>query len=47
MQLQTEIFLVHFVRHIYILRGKSMSYYVCACEMSFNFTGSLTQRSFK
>ena len=46
MQIQTEIFLVLFVRHIYILRGKSVSCYVCACEMSFNFPCPLTQRIF-
>ena len=35
MQMQTEIFLILFVRHIYILRWKCVSCYVCACEMSF------------
>ena len=46
LQMQTDIFLVLFVRHICILRGKCVSCYVCTCEMSFTFPCSLTQRIF-
>ena len=33
LQMRLDVFFVHFVRHIYIFRGKSLSY-LCPCEIS-------------